>query len=101
MEGFPSFFSDFKIFDNSESLDEDETISSERICPTTMAHGKTQSNPQNDCLENLFQILFTNHGFTSDSWTKIGLRRNFAAKTTGKATYHHLQKTTSALDFRR
>ena len=101
MEGFPSFFSNFRDLDNSESLDEDGTISSDKICPTTMAQLKTQSNPQNDCLENLFQILFTNHGFTSDSWTKIGLRRNFAAKTTGKATYHHLQKTTSALDFRK
>jgi hypothetical protein len=101
MEGFPSFFSDFKELDNSGLESQVGTISSERICPTTIAHGKTLSNPQNDCLENLFQILFTNHGLTSDSWTKIGLRRNFAAKTTGKATYHHLQKTTSALDFRR
>ena len=47
--------------------DEDGTISSERICPTTIAHGKTLSNPQKDCLENLFQILFTSHGFRSDS----------------------------------
>ncbi|MBR7037046.1 hypothetical protein IKI14_04190 [bacterium] len=53
--------------DNSGFEFQDGTISSERICPTTIAHGKTLSNPQNDCLENLFQILFTNHGFTSDS----------------------------------
>ena len=67
MEGFPSFFSDFREFDNSDFESEDGTISSERICPTTIAHEKTLSNPQNDCLENLFQILFTSHGFTSDS----------------------------------
>jgi hypothetical protein len=67
MEGFPSFFSDFSELDNSGFEFHVGTISSESICPTTIAHGKTLSNPQNDCLENLFQILFTNHGFTSDS----------------------------------
>ena len=67
MEGFPSFFSDFRELINSGFEFHVGIISSERICPTTIAHGKTLSNPQNDCLENLFQILFTNQGFTSDS----------------------------------
>ena len=67
MEGFPSFFSDFKELDNSGFEFHVGTISLESICPTTIAHEKTLSNPQNDCFENLFQILFTSHGFTSDS----------------------------------
>jgi len=67
MEGLPSFFSDFSKLDNSGFEFKDGTISSDKICPTTIAHGKTLSNPQNDCLENLFHILFTSHGFTSDS----------------------------------
>jgi hypothetical protein len=67
MEGFPSFFSDFRELINSGLVFLSGTISSERICPTTIAHEKTLSNQQKDCLENLFQILFTSHGFTSDS----------------------------------
>jgi len=67
MEGFSSFFSDLRELDNSGFEFQDGIISSERICPTTIAHEKTLSNPQKDCLENLFQILFTSHGFTSDS----------------------------------
>jgi hypothetical protein len=67
MEGFPSFFSDFRELVNSGFVFLSGTISSDNICQTTIAHGKTLSNPQKDCLENLFQILFTNHGLTSDS----------------------------------
>jgi hypothetical protein len=67
MDGFPSFFSDFREFDNSGFEFHVGTISSDNICQTTIAHGKTLSNPQNDCSENLFHILFTNHGLTSDS----------------------------------
>jgi hypothetical protein len=67
MDGFQSFFSDLIDFDKSESRFFAGTISSDRICPTTIAHGNTQSNQQNDCFENLFQILLTNHGLTSDS----------------------------------
>jgi hypothetical protein len=67
MEGFPSFFSDFRELDNSGFESHVGTISSERICPTTIAHEKTLSKPQNDFFENLFQILFTSHGRVSDS----------------------------------
>jgi hypothetical protein len=70
-------------------------ISSDNICHTVSEVVKTASKPVNVLRANLAAILFTSHGWVSDSWTIIFLRRINHAKTTGKATYHHLQNITS------
>lgn len=70
-------------------------ISSDMICPTVLDLGKTSSKPVNTLSAKRLAILLTNPGWVSDSWTMIFLWTNAAANTTGKATYPHLQNTTS------
>gem|GEM_PF-1297675 len=72
-------------------------ISSDNICPTVVDFTKTQSKPVKTLFAYLAAILLTSQERTSDSWTTIFFLKNLAANTTGKATYHHLQKTTSTL----
>jgi hypothetical protein len=76
-------------------------MSSDNICQTVTELGKTLSNPVKTVVAYLAAILFTSPECTSDSWTTIFFLSILHAITTGNATYHHLQKTTSALDFRR
>jgi hypothetical protein len=72
-------------------------ISSESICPIVLECGKTQSKPVKTWSAYLAEILLTSQEWTSDSCTNIFFLRIFDANTTGKATYHHLQNTTSIL----
>jgi len=71
--------------------------SGESICPIWVAFFSTQGNHSKLCAANLEAILLTNHACKSDSCTITGIRNDAAAKATGKATYHPLQKTTSIL----
>jgi len=68
-------------------------MSSDNICPIVSPLGSAHSKPVNVFLAKRAAILLTKPGRVSDSWTTIFLRRSAAAKTTGSATYHHLQKT--------
>ena len=72
-----------------------ETISFDNICQTVIEFGSTSSNQVKTVFANFDAILLTSHEWTSDSWTTIFFLRIFHANTTGKATYHHLQKITS------
>jgi len=68
---------------------------SDSICHTVWAHGKTESNQVYVFVENVLAIRLTKPGDVSDSWTYRAIPTKRAAKTTGSATCHHLQKTIS------
>ncbi len=71
----------------------------ERIWPTCVEFLKEFGNQEKRCFARFETKLFTSHGCISDSWTDTGIRKIHAARHTGRATYHHLQKTWSILCF--